>query len=453
MKKLKKSVLVKFFLILSLGLVFFNCKKKKSNNDQTVTTQPVPVSDITIQGMDADEIVLTGTLIEEIETENVTLKIPYFGATVGVYPEVSFNSTHVLGLTATLPAGEITAAGNGFFILNISGTPDLAADAFFNITIAGITVKVEVPVQVLQRTVSTFYNFGATGCSPVSIIKSEGDFYVSCLSGKGIVKISGNGNSLVLIQVLSGLIPTAIYGLAMGEDGFLYASAPQYRVVFKINVNTGAYTIFAGAQGVSGNVDGLGNAARFNTPSEIEFDLEGNLIVADQGNRNVRKITPAGLVSTLIPAPTGTPAFGNGSLLNPSSVDITKSVYYVGDNLGISAFNPITQILSPFAGQNVAGDVDGIGLAAQFRGIYGVELNKAQTHLYLCDATAGKIKKILIRNRQVTTIAGTTNGTLIDGAATTARFNIPLGLWLDDDGTIYITDQNNKAIRMVKPVL
>ncbi|MNX97536.1 NHL repeat protein [compost metagenome] len=83
----------------------------------------------------------------------------------------------------------------------------------------------------------------------------------------------------------------------------------------KIKLATREVTTFAGGNtpGAYGFSNGTGTSARFGSPSAIVFDAEGNLYVADGNNHAIRKITPAGVVTTLVgPYPTATSGYADG---------------------------------------------------------------------------------------------------------------------------------------------
>lgn len=91
--------------------------------------------------------------------------------------------------------------------------------------------------------------------------------------------------------------------LEFSKDGkWLYAIVVNrhciYRMPYDITTRTlGDDELWAGQWDDSGYQNGIGTAAKFNTPTEAEFDEDGNLIIADKGNHCIRKITPSGEVS------------------------------------------------------------------------------------------------------------------------------------------------------------
>ena len=82
-----------------------------------------------------------------------------------------------------------------------------------------------------------------------------------------------------------------------GGDGNLYVLDSANHTIRKVTP-AGEVTTFAGS-GSSGSDDGTGTAASFNEPVGVAFDGDGNLYVADARNRTIRKVTPAGEVTTL----------------------------------------------------------------------------------------------------------------------------------------------------------
>jgi DNA-binding beta-propeller fold protein YncE len=85
-------------------------------------------------------------------------------------------------------------------------------------------------------------------------------------------------------------------GLAIDASGNIFVADRIIHLIWKIT-QAGTVTVFAG-RGLQGYTDGPGDLATFNYPHDIAIDGSGNLYVADFGNRVIRKITPAGFVST-----------------------------------------------------------------------------------------------------------------------------------------------------------
>lgn len=88
------------------------------------------------------------------------------------------------------------------------------------------------------------------------------------------------------------------HGLAMDLAGNIYVADTGNHTIRKISP-AGVVSTFAGMTQESGSTNGTGSAARFNGPQGVAVDLNGNVYVADTGNHTIRKITPAGVVTTL----------------------------------------------------------------------------------------------------------------------------------------------------------
>src|SRR5262249_8537746 len=150
----------------------------------------------------------------------------------------------------------------------------------------------------------------------------------------------------------------------------------------------GAVTTLAGTAGMAGSNDGIGAAARFSFPQGIATDSAGNVYVAD-GNWTIRKITPAGGVTTLAGM-----AGGGGSS-------------------------------------------DGVGAAARFSGPQGVATDNAG-NVYVADSGNDTIRKITPAG-VVSAFAGTAGmqGS-VDGKGAAARLSDPSGVAVDASGNVYV---------------
>lgn len=233
-------------------------------------------------------------------------------------------------------------------------------------------------------------------------------------------------------------------------------------VVFQVCAQTiyvpYACTNFAGLPGVLGNSDGAGTAARFNAPAGIATDANGNVFVADRSNETIRKITPAGSVSTFAGlAGVSGSADGNGSVARfnqPAGVAIDGAGnVYVADKLNdtIRMITPSGEVTTLAGKAGVSGSSDGIGSAARFNQPRGIALDSA-TNLYIGDLGNNTVRKVTLAG-VVTTIAGKagSSGTN-DGNGSSARFNEPYGVVVDTLTNIYVADADNSTIRKVTPV-
>jgi uncharacterized protein affecting Mg2+/Co2+ transport len=239
-------------------------------------------------------------------------------------------------------------------------------------------------------------------------------------------------------------------GVAVDALGNVYVADNNNHTIRKITP-AGLVSTFAGS-GTAGSVDGIGTAASFYYPTKLALDNLGNVYVADLRNHKIRKITPAGVVSTLAGSGTigDTDATGAGASFNyPTGVALdTDGNVYVSDgsNHKIRKITSSGEV-STFAGSGTIGASDGIGTAASFYGPNGIAID-ASGNLYVADRDNYKIRKITPAGL-VSTLAGTGLSGSDDGIDVVASFNNPLGVGTDASGNVYVADFGNHKIRKI----
>jgi hypothetical protein len=301
-----------------------------------------------------------------------------------------------------------------------------------------------------------FYPFGVT-------TDNAGNVFVADSSNLTIRKITPSG----LVSTLAGLAGSQgsadgtgsearfryTYGVATDSAGNVYVADSANNTIRKIT-SAGVVTTLAGLAVTSGSDDGTGSAARFNYPYGLATDSAGNIYVADTYNYTIRKVTPAGVVTTLAGlAGNSGSADGTGSAARfnaPFGVatDSGGNVYVADySNQTIRKITPsgVVTTLAGLAG--AIGSTDGTGSAARFFYPSGLVTDSAG-NLYVTDFSSNTIRKIT-PGGVVTTLAGRAlswGGT--DGIADAVRFDGPSGIAIDNGGNLYVGDQNNQAIRV-----
>jgi hypothetical protein len=216
-----------------------------------------------------------------------------------------------------------------------------------------------------------------------------------------------------------------------------------------------SFSTLAGLAATSGANDGTGSTARFNGPSDIAVDGAGNLFVADNLNDTIRKITSAGVVSTLAGSPGqagSTDGTGGAARFNwPGGVAVDGAGnVFVADTVNqtirkITSDGMVTTVAGR-AGQ--AGSGDGWSSMARFRWPYDVAVDSAG-NLFVADGQNHTIRKIT-SGGMVTTLAGSPGQSgHADGTGSAARFFGPCSIDVDHAGNLFVADYDNHAIRKV----
>jgi D-alanyl-D-alanine dipeptidase len=243
-------------------------------------------------------------------------------------------------------------------------------------------------------------------------------------------------------------------GVATDAGGNVYVADSSNHTIRKITP-AGVVTTLAGTAGVTGSADGTGAAARFNNPNGVATDVSGNMYVADNSNETIRKITPAGVVTTLAGKSFGADGTGaEASFHVPRGVatDAGGNVYVADQyNNTIRKITPVGVVttLAGTAGR-IGGSADGNGAAAMFNRPYGIATD-AGGNVYVADQGNHAIRKITPAG-VVTTLAGTAGSSgSADGTGAAARFNSPVGVATDVNGNVYVADIRNHTIRKITP--
>ena len=255
------------------------------------------------------------------------------------------------------------------------------------------------------------------------------------------------------------------WGVAVDATGNVYVADSGNDTIRKITP-AGIVSTFAGQAGSAGDADGVGNAARFKTPRNVTTDSAGNLYVGDVGNGAIRKITPAGFVSTLAKdkdmKPHGVAVDGAGNVYvsdvgthsirkitsdgtvttfvdraagDDIAIDSTGNLY-ITENETIRKINVKGEVTELAGVAGAQGAADGAGTAARFYDLIGIAVDKADNLYVTC---RDRIRKV--------TPAGVVS-TFIPRAAVVY---VSRGITVDSKGNFYVTEPQSEKIIKITP--
>ncbi|TAG43322.1 MAG: hypothetical protein EAZ31_04595 [Cytophagia bacterium] len=206
-------------------------------------------------------------------------------------------------------------------------------------------------------------------------------------------------------------------------------------------------SIFAGSANTpptSGNTNGTGTAALFNSPSQGVQDADGNIYVSDRGNNSIRRITPQGVVTLFAGDPngaSGTATFNgtgtNARFFQPAGLAISGGNLYVAEE-GNGSVRKIT-----ISGAVVTTLATGLNVP------YGIVADN-QGNLFVGNYNSPRISKIVISTGVVTTFVGNSLSAHGDGTGTNTTFTNILAMCIDPQNNIYAVS-GDRCVRRITP--
>jgi kumamolisin len=227
--------------------------------------------------------------------------------------------------------------------------------------------------------------------------------------GSGNIFVADSGNNLIRKITTAGVVSSygtggqfnVPEGVAVDSSGNVYVADTDNDTIRKITTS-GAVSTIGGQKGIAGYADGASAQSLFTLPSGVAVDRSSNVYVADFGNSVIRKITPAGVVSTLAGQATVSGYLdgpGGSALFNGPTglvVDSSNNIYVTdclippqGSNAaGNDLIRKVTSagVVSTLAGSaGNAGYANGTGTAAQFYSVQALALNASTGAFYFAD--------------------------------------------------------------------
>ena len=334
-----------------------------------------------------------------------------------------------------------------------------------------VTVPTSVPTAIYESNiqVSTFSGSGTPGIADGTATSAQfnfpnaittdalGNIYVADGGSNTIRKVTRNGSVTTLAGngsagFADGVGATALFnnpgGIALDLNGDLIVADSSNHKIRRVTL-AGVVTTIAGT--TPGYQDGAVATARIQLPIGIVVDRFGNIIIADWQNSVIRNLSTTGVISTLA-GNINLPGFADGaasisSFFYPVGLAIdSRDTVYVVESSGYRVRKIANGVVSTIVGRS-AGYQDGTGAIVRFAGLFGIAYGP-NGNLYVSENAINLVRKV--SNTTVVTMAGNRTGGYFDGAGKDSMVNNPTGLTVDPiSGCLLVVDSYNHRIRNI----
>jgi sugar lactone lactonase YvrE len=349
------------------------------------------------------------------------------------------NGVSIPGATsASFLLSSATLADSGaIFDVVVSNAGGTVTSVGTVLTVAPVTVAPSILVQPQDATV-------LSGGAATFTVTADGTAPVSFQWRRNGTEIAGANNATLNLS-----------SVALAEDGSVFTvvvtnsagTATSAAATLHVRAAAGI-ALLAGGLGGAGNIDGLGAGARFNGPTGVAGDAAGNIYVTDSQNHTVRKITPAGVVTTYA-GRAGLPGSTDGAA-SEAQFNSPGSIASCGDNLFIVDASNFTirkivtstgQVSTLAGAVGQQGYVDATGSAARFSEVHGIACDTLG-NMYVGDNDG--VAHITVRKitpqGDVATFAGGPRASALNGTGIAARFISITSMAADSAGNLYVGD-------------
>ena len=267
-----------------------------------------------------------------------------------------------------------------------------------------------------------------------------------------VTTVAGTGAAGYLDGPAAAAMFNSPLGTFVDASGNVFVADTENNRVRKISAGNSPVVTTVAGTGVRGYADGPASSAQFDFPNDLVVDAAGNVYVSEFNNHTIRRITPDGLVSTFVG--NGVRGFTDGlgtaaGLNEPAGLALDSTGNIFVTEWGSHRIRKVTPAgeVTTLAGNVFPGWLDARGSGAKFYEPDGIAVDASGT-LFVTEHGNHTVRRIE-PDGTVSTVAGTGSPGFVDGPAAVAQFNAPGGIGVDVTGSLVVADTGNQRVRLI----